>query len=104
MSLESTAGKHSSSETEIRRSRSVASDVNLEDLRMMIAEELELPVEEVTDEADLKDDLDVDSLAVMEIAVQLEKKYRIKLIDDEIKSLKTLMIIHELVSAKVDTA
>lgn len=78
--------------------------VDLEELRALIAEELELPVEDVTDEADLKSDLDVDSLTAMEIAVQLEKKYQIKISDEEIKSLSTLLKIHRLVSAKVETA
>ncbi|WP_221351516.1 acyl carrier protein [Streptomyces beigongshangae] len=79
-------------------------DVDLEDLRALIAEELELPVEEVTDEADLKNDLGVDSLTAMEVAVQLEKKYRIKLDEEEMKSLTSLAVIHRLVAAKVGTA
>nr|WP_246259044.1 phosphopantetheine-binding protein [Streptomyces typhae] len=73
-------------------------------MRALIAEELELPTEEVTDEANLKTDLAVDSLTAMEVAVQLEKKYRIKIDEEEIKSLTTLATIHRLVSAKVETA
>lgn len=78
--------------------------VDIEDLRAMIAEEGELPVEEVTDDANLADDLDLDSLAAMEIAVLLEKKYRIKINDEEIKGLTTLASIHQLVAAKVGAA
>ncbi|WP_030562930.1 acyl carrier protein [Streptomyces aureocirculatus] len=78
--------------------------VNREDLRALIAEELELPTEEVTDEANLRTDLAVDSLTAMEVAVQLEKKYRIKIDEEEIKSLTTLATIHQLVSAKLETA
>jgi acyl carrier protein len=78
--------------------------VSMEELRELIAEELELPVEDVTDEADLAADLEVDSLTAMEIAVQLEKKYHIKIADEEIKSLSSLVNIHRLVSAKVETA
>lgn len=78
--------------------------VNIEDLRALIAEELELPAEDVTDEADLKNDLEVDSLTAMEIAVQLEKKYKIKISDEEIASLTSLQVIHQLVSARVETA
>ncbi|ARX89202.1 MULTISPECIES: acyl carrier protein [Streptomyces] len=75
--------------------------VDLEDLRALLAEELELPVEEVTDEAHLKDDLDVDSLTAMEVAVQIEKKYRIKIDEAEIPNLTSLTAIHRLVTAKV---
>lgn len=75
--------------------------VDLEDLRALIAEELELPVDEVTDDADLKNDLSVDSLTAMEVAVQLEKKYRIKIDEEEIGTLTSLKTIHRIVSAKV---
>lgn len=78
--------------------------VNIEELRALIAEELELPVEDVTDEANLASDLDVDSLTSMEIAVQLEKKYRIKISDEEMMSLTSVLSIHRIVSAKVETA
>ncbi|UBI36185.1 MULTISPECIES: acyl carrier protein [Streptomyces] len=78
--------------------------VDLEELRALIAEELELPIAEVTDEADLKADLAMDSLTAMEVAVQLEKKYRIKIEEDEIPSLTSLTTIHRLLSAKVEAA
>jgi acyl carrier protein len=78
--------------------------VNLEDIRAMIAEELELPVEEVTDDADLKTELEMDSLAAMEVAVQLEKKYQIKIEEEEVKSLTSLAAIYKLVSAKAEKA
>lgn len=81
-----------------------ASAVDIEEIRALIAEELELGVEEVTDDADLASDLEVDSLSAMEIAVLLEKKFQIKISEEEIKSLTSLPVIHKLVSAKVDAA
>lgn len=103
------AEKHSSSsKTDMEGSHPVSGNqtasVNIEELRALIAEELELPAEDVTDEADLKNDLEVDSLTAMEIAVQLEKKYKIKITDEEIASLTSLQVIHQLVSARVETA
>lgn len=80
------------------------SGVDIEEIRELIAEELELPAEEVTDDADLANDLEVDSLSAMEIAVMLEKKYQIKISEEEIKSLTSLLIIHQLVAAKVGAA
>lgn len=80
------------------------SSVNIDDIRAMIADELELPVDEVTDDADLKTELEMDSLAAMEVAVQLEKKYKIKIDEDEIKSLTSLATIHKIVSSKVEKA
>ena len=93
--MELTAEKHSSSEPR-RMEHPVPSDqtasVNIEELRALIAEEIELPVEDVTDDADLASELDVDSLTGMEIAVRLEKEYHIKIRDEEIKSLSSLRI------------
>lgn len=81
-----------------------AASVNLDDLRALIAEELELPVEDVTEDADLANDLEVDSLTAMEIAVQLENKYQIKIAEEEIKLFTSVRKIQQLVSAKVETA
>lgn len=78
--------------------------VDIEELRTMIAEEIELPVGDLTDDADLARDFDVDSLAAMEIAVQLEKRYRIKISDEEVKTLTSVSTIHRFVSAKVEAA
>jgi acyl carrier protein len=84
-------------------SHPVSTSVDIEEVRALIAEELELPAEEVTDDADLKKDLEVDSLTAMEIAVQLEKKYRIKIGEQELVALTSLRSTHQLVSAKVAT-
>jgi acyl carrier protein len=81
-----------------------AASVNLDDLRALIAEELELPVDDVTEDADLANDLEVDSLTAMEIAVQLENKYQIKIAEEEIKLFTSVRKIQQLVSAKVETA
>ncbi|GAA0564998.1 acyl carrier protein [Actinomadura livida] len=80
-----------------------AAAVDIDDIRALIAEEIELPVEEVTDEADLAGDLEVDSLAAMEIAVQLEKRYRIKIDEEEISTFTSLSVIHRFIAAKVGT-
>jgi acyl carrier protein len=45
---------------------------------------------EVTPEKSFVDDLDIDSLSMVEIAVQAEDKFGVKIPDDELANLKTV--------------
>ena len=45
---------------------------------------------EVTPEKSFVDDLDIDSLSMVEIAVQAEDKFGVKIPDDELAKLKTV--------------
>jgi acyl carrier protein len=45
---------------------------------------------EVTIEKSFVDDLDIDSLSLVEIAVQLEDKYGVKIPDEDMQSLRTV--------------
>ncbi|WP_028850313.1 acyl carrier protein [Thermocrispum municipale] len=46
--------------------------------------------DEVTPEKSFVDDLDIDSLSMVEIAVQAEDKFGVKIPDDELANLKTV--------------
>ncbi|GAA3361936.1 acyl carrier protein [Saccharopolyspora gregorii] len=46
--------------------------------------------DEVTVEKSFVDDLDIDSLSMVEIAVQAEDKFGVKIPDDELANLKTV--------------
>lgn len=59
-------------------------------LAEIVAEETGLPAEQVTPEATFTDDLDIDSLSMVEIAVQAEDKFGVKIPDDELANLKTV--------------
>ncbi|MFC7342090.1 acyl carrier protein [Saccharopolyspora griseoalba] len=45
---------------------------------------------DVTTEKSFVDDLDIDSLSMVEIAVQAEDKFGVKIPDDELANLKTV--------------
>lgn len=77
--------------------------VNNEDLRALIADALELPVEDITDEAHFIDDLEVDSLSALEVMVRLEKRYGVKMEDSEFKNATSLARVRELVTTKLGT-
>ena len=47
-------------------------------------------MDEVTPEKSFVDDLDIDSLSMVEIAVQAEDKFGVKIPDDELANLKTV--------------
>ena len=49
-----------------------------------------VPANEVTPSKSFVDDLDIDSLSMVEIAVQAEDKFGVKIPDDELANLKTV--------------
>jgi acyl carrier protein len=49
-----------------------------------------IPVEDVQLEKSFTDDLDVDSLSMVEVVVAAEEKFSVKIPDDEVKNLKTV--------------
>ncbi|MGK5732159.1 acyl carrier protein [Streptomyces sp. URMC 124] len=73
------------------------SPLDTEELRAVVADALELPVEEVTDDARFKEDLEVDSLISLEIAVRIEEQYGIRIDDSDLADLGSFRRIAELV-------
>ncbi|MFF3145332.1 acyl carrier protein [Streptomyces sp. NPDC057927] len=82
-------------------SENTAVAVDTEELRSLVADALELPVEEVTDEAHFVDELQVDSLMALEIVVNLEKKYGIKVAESDFKQVSNLLQVRALVDSKL---
>ena len=62
----------------------------LEKIQAMLAEALNLPLEKVTPESKIVDDLGADSLDVVELLSQLEDEYGIIIPDDEVENLVTV--------------
>ncbi|MFF7654499.1 acyl carrier protein [Streptomyces sp. NPDC007983] len=76
--------------------------LDLDELRTFVAEVLDVEEEEVTDEAEFVKDLGVDSLMALEVMVELEKKYAVKLEEREMKSITTLRKVHDLLASKLE--
>ncbi|MEU9099553.1 phosphopantetheine-binding protein [Streptomyces sp. NPDC048361] len=85
-------------------SENTAVAVDTEELRSLVADALELPAEEVTDEANFVEDLQVDSLMALEIVVNLEKKYGIKIAESDFKQVSDLLQVRALVDSKLQQA
>ena len=49
-----------------------------------------VPADEVTPDKSFDDDLDIDSLSMVEIAVAAQDKFGVEIPDDELKNLKTV--------------
>ena len=62
----------------------------VEELGKIIEEVTGIEPSEVTIEKSFVDDLDIDSLSMVEIAVQTEDKYGVKIPDEDLASLKTV--------------
>ncbi|ASU78008.1 acyl carrier protein [Actinopolyspora erythraea] len=59
-------------------------------LASIVEEVAGVDAEEVSVEKSFVDDLDIDSLSMVEIAVQAEDKFGVKIPDDELANLKTV--------------
>lgn len=77
-----------------------AAALDREQLRQLVAETIDIELAEVTDEAHFVDDLEIDSLLAMEIAVRLEQEYGVKIEEADISKLTTLDQTYQLLEAK----
>jgi acyl carrier protein len=59
-------------------------------LASIVEEVAGVDADDVTVEKSFVDDLDIDSLSMVEIAVQAEDKFGVKIPDDELANLKTV--------------
>ena len=62
----------------------------LSGLAEIIEEIAGVPADEVTPEKTFVDDLDIDSLSMVEIAVAAQDKFGVEIPDDQLKDLKTV--------------
>ena len=62
----------------------------LEGLGKIINEITGIPATEVTPEKNFVDDLDIDSLSMVEIAVAAQDEFGVEIPDDQLKNLKTV--------------
>ncbi|WP_327069366.1 acyl carrier protein [Kitasatospora sp. NBC_01250] len=65
-------------------------DEVLEGLAEIVNEIAGIPTEDVALDKSFTDDLDVDSLSMVEVVVAAEERFDVKIPDDEVKNLKTV--------------
>ncbi len=59
-------------------------------LAAILEEVADVAADDVTDDKSFTDDLDVDSLSMVEVAMAAEEKFGVKIPDDELPKLKTV--------------
>jgi acyl carrier protein len=69
----------------------------LEGLGEIIDEVAGVPADQVTPDKTFVDDLDIDSLSMVEIAVAAQDKFGVEIPDDQLKDLKTVQDVIDYV-------
>ena len=75
-----------------------------EGLREIMAARLGLPAEQLVPEARLVEDLGLDSLDAVELAISVERKFDIEVPEEELTKLKTVADMVALVESRVQQA
>ncbi len=65
-------------------------EVSAEKIKEIIAEKLEIALDQVSDEAKFIDDLGADSLDVVELIMTLEDEFDVEITDEEAEKLVTV--------------
>ena len=71
------------------------------ELRELCADTLDVLPESLTDDAHFIDDLQVDSLIAMELAVSIQRRYGVALSEQEIMSVQRFPDVYELLTRKL---
>jgi acyl carrier protein len=82
----------------------VATQGVAEGLREIMAARLGLPAEQLVPEARLVEDLGLDSLDAVELAISVERKFDIEVPEEELTKLKTVADMVALVESRVNQA
>ncbi|MDD7511297.1 MAG: acyl carrier protein [Peptostreptococcaceae bacterium] len=72
----------------------------LEKIRDVLVEAINVSPEEVKPEARLNEDLAIDSLAAVELSLELENSFDISISDEELEALVTVQDIIDLIEKK----
>ncbi|HCF50966.1 MAG TPA: acyl carrier protein [Syntrophomonas sp.] len=72
-----------------------------EELKKIIVEIKDIPEEQITLESSFADDLEADSLDIVEMLMLLEEKFDIQIPEDAAEKMKTVQDVVEYVEAKL---
>lgn len=70
-------------------------------LKEVLVDKLQVDADSVTDEANLFDDLGLDSIDLMTVVMAIEERFDIEVPDDELEDVTTISQAADLLSAKV---
>lgn len=70
----------------------------LEQIRTLIANQLNLPLEKVQEDSKIIEDLGADSLDIVEMLMTLEEEFGISLSDEQATQMKTVKDIYNIIN------
>jgi len=73
-------------------------DTDLERLRELVAEVLEIEPEELTDTGDFAQEYDADSLRAIEVLARIDKVFHVEIPQSELPELRNLLAVREALS------
>jgi acyl carrier protein len=73
------------------------------EIKGMVVKLLAIDDEDVTEDAHLQFDLGADSIALMNLAMAINKKYSLEVVIDEIVELENVGELFSLVESKIET-
>ncbi|MDA8148510.1 MAG: acyl carrier protein [Actinomycetota bacterium] len=79
----------------------MASDETFEKFKECAVEVLQVPAEKITKEARFADDLDADSLDLVELVMALEEAFDITVEETELEGIETIGAAYDLIAAKL---
>ncbi|MCF0246305.1 MAG: acyl carrier protein [Ileibacterium sp.] len=74
----------------------------LEKIKTVLVDAIGVEADDVVPEASLSEDLQIDSLAAVELALELESEFDITIEDEELAGLKTVQDIMDLLAEKMN--
>jgi acyl carrier protein len=83
------------------RSRCVNNDEAFEKFKECAVEVLQVPADKVTKEARFAEDLDADSLDLVELVMALEESFDVSVEETELEGIETIGQAFDLISAKI---
>lgn len=75
--------------------------MNMDDLKEVVAEQLNVNVAEVTEEMSFTKDLGADSLDLFELAMALEEKFDIEIPSEDLQQIQTVADAAKYIEAKL---
>lgn len=73
-----------------------------DEVREILADQLDINIEDIEMTSDLTDDLGADSLDAIDIVMSVEDQYSIEVPDEVIKSMKTVEDIVAFIESNID--
>lgn len=73
-----------------------------EQVKKVLVDAIHVDGDLVTLEANLKDDLNIDSLAAVELALELESEFDVRIEDEELAKLETVSDVVNIINEKIN--